>query len=334
MAKIISVFNHKGGVGKTTTVFHLAWVLAESGQRVLMVDADSQCNLTGYVLGLDTFEKFYLDYPERNLMSGVRPAFDAMPQRIQAIESVPVNGCENLFLIPGHLNTSLYEVSLGMSHDLSTSIQTLKNLPGAFHEFIQCQIKKDAIDIVIIDMNPSLSAINQNLLCISDAFMVPASPDYFSRMAVNTLSKTLPKWVKWSHSAVDILSDSTYPWPQKTPKFIATIMQNFTKRKGLPVNAFQEIIHAFDHDIESTFLPAIQKMNMAISETEYIRGYIPDFQGLIARMIEGGKPAAPVFYTDTKAVGIVDENYKKNQADYLLAYQAIADGILNRIDLL
>lgn len=53
MAKLISVFNHKGGVSKTTTTFNLAWMLARQGHRVIMVDADPQCNLTGVTLGLD-----------------------------------------------------------------------------------------------------------------------------------------------------------------------------------------------------------------------------------------------------------------------------------------
>ncbi|MCL1857050.1 MAG: ParA family protein, partial [Kiritimatiellaeota bacterium] len=52
MAKVIAMFNHKGGVSKTTTTFHLGWKLARLGQRVLMVDADPQCNLTGLTLGI------------------------------------------------------------------------------------------------------------------------------------------------------------------------------------------------------------------------------------------------------------------------------------------
>jgi chromosome partitioning protein len=47
---IISMFNNKGGVGKTTLLFHVAHVLAESGRKVLIVDCDSQCNLTAYAL--------------------------------------------------------------------------------------------------------------------------------------------------------------------------------------------------------------------------------------------------------------------------------------------
>jgi cellulose biosynthesis protein BcsQ len=56
MAIVISFFNHKGGVSKTTTAFYLGWMLARKGKRVMLVDCDPQCNLTGMVLGLEDLE--------------------------------------------------------------------------------------------------------------------------------------------------------------------------------------------------------------------------------------------------------------------------------------
>jgi cellulose biosynthesis protein BcsQ len=53
MAPLISLFNHKGGVSKTTTAFNLGWAMADRGKRILIVDGDPQCNLTGTVLGFD-----------------------------------------------------------------------------------------------------------------------------------------------------------------------------------------------------------------------------------------------------------------------------------------
>ena len=60
--KIISLFNHKGGVSKTTTTFNMGWMLANLGYKVLIVDADPQCNLTALALGYSTtddFDKIY-----------------------------------------------------------------------------------------------------------------------------------------------------------------------------------------------------------------------------------------------------------------------------------
>jgi cellulose biosynthesis protein BcsQ len=68
--KSIAFFNNKGGVSKTTTCFNLGWRLAQRGSKVVLVDADPQCNLTGMVLDLsesDALEKFYEANPKRNL---------------------------------------------------------------------------------------------------------------------------------------------------------------------------------------------------------------------------------------------------------------------------
>src|SRR2546430_3399875 len=86
MAKRIALFNHKGGVSKTTTTFNLGWMLAQKGKRVIMVDGDPQCNLSGMVLGYrgpTDFEQFYQKNPNDNLRGGLAPAFESRPEPIK-----------------------------------------------------------------------------------------------------------------------------------------------------------------------------------------------------------------------------------------------------------
>ena len=110
-------------------------MLASKGHRVVLVDADPQCNLSGLVLGYKgetEFESFYETQPGRNIRAGLAPAFESRPKEIEAIDCVPVGGNPNLFLLPGHIRLSEWEVSLGMAQELSGTIQTLQNLPGSF----------------------------------------------------------------------------------------------------------------------------------------------------------------------------------------------------------
>ncbi len=76
MAKRIALFNHKGDVSRTTTIFNLGWMLASKGKKVILADTDPQCNLTELVLGykgLTESERFYETEKERNLRFALAP---------------------------------------------------------------------------------------------------------------------------------------------------------------------------------------------------------------------------------------------------------------------
>lgn len=195
-SKVIAMFNHKGGVSKTTSAFNIGWNLANHDKRVLLVDGDPQCNLTGLILG-ENFEEYYTDVETKtnNLYDGVRPAFKGGPTPIEGLKCVQTKN-PNLFLLPGHMNLSELETQLSFALLQNQQLSTLQNLPGSFYYLIQSCSEEYNIDIVIIDMNPGLGAINQTLFMSSDGFILPTNPDPFSVMAINTLAKVTPRWNK------------------------------------------------------------------------------------------------------------------------------------------
>ncbi len=197
MAKIINLFNHKGGVSKTTTVFNLSWMLATLGKRVIIADLDPQCNLTGMVLGytgVDDLQNLYMSDPANNLKDALSPAFESKPKPIVGAECVEVPGNPNLFLLPGHIGLAEYETTLGIAQELSGSLLALRNMPGSIRFLLDATAAKYDAEYVFVDMSPSLGPMNQNLLMTGDHFIVPLHPDYFSSMALSSLAKTLPRW--------------------------------------------------------------------------------------------------------------------------------------------
>ena len=310
-ASIIALFNHKGGVSKTTTTFNLGWMLAEKGFKTILVDADPQCNLTGMLMGYigpSELETFYRKYPDRNIKAALAPAFESRPKLLEAVECVPVKGRERLVLLPGHIGFAEYEVTLGIAQELTGSIQTLQNLPGSMHYLIHKTAEHYGADFVLIDMSPSLSSINQNLLTTSDFFLVPTNPDFFSVMAIDSLTTILPKWGNWAEraSSMQILKEATYPMPSKKTKYLGTIIQKFRPRAGAPASGFQHWIDALSENLEKKLFPALRDAELTLPRKMYqgaklVDGrwlaVIADFNTLIAK---SQKWQTPIFALTTK----------------------------------
>jgi cellulose biosynthesis protein BcsQ len=309
MSKRIALFNHKGGVSKTTSAFNIGWNLARN-HRVLLVDTDPQCNLTALILGED-FEKYYVDdeTKNQNIHDGVRAAFEGKPSPLSAVSCKVPDRAPNLHLLAGHANLSEYDAALTFAQTSNNAITTLQNLPGAFNELLRLTEERYNIDYTIIDMNPSLSAINQNFFIISDSFIVPTNPDPFSIMALDTLSTFLPRWAAWSKNTGPLFNDSAYPLPAKTPKFLGTIIQRFNIRRGRAAKPFRDNIAEIVASTKGRFWDALSRSELVLDEERYsaaelLDGYcvaeIPDFQGLLPKAYNAG---VPIFEVTDKEIG-------------------------------
>ena len=280
MAKQIALFNHKGGVGKTTMTFNLGWMLAEKGKKVIIVDCDPQCNLTGMVLGFKDAKRFASMYKSTgvtNIREGLAPAFESRPALIEPVNCESIRGRMDmpllLHLLPGHIGLAEYEITLGVAQALSGSLVTLQNLPGSLHTLFSKTADKYNADFILLDMSPSLGPINQNLLMTSDYFIVPMFPDYFSAMATESLASILPKWSGWAKQAkkLPLLQEAIYPFPDKDPKFLGTIVQNYRVREGGPAKAFGEWIDQIKTGVEEKLIPVLRENNMLLPDELYIK---------------------------------------------------------------
>lgn len=347
MAKQISLFNHKGGVSKTTTAFNLGWMLAQKGKRVLLVDCDPQCNLTGMFLGfkgIEDLEKIYSQGGIRNIRDGLAPAFESKPIPLVAVECETIKENKNLFLLPGHIGLAEYETTLGIAQELSGSLVTLQNLPGAPSKLFQLTAEKYKIDIILIDMSPSLGPINQNLLSTSDFFLVPMTPDYFSVMAVDSLSSVLPKWKDWATKAkaTKVLQEATYPLPQCTPKFLGTVIQKYRLRsQGTPSTAFQKWIDEVEEKVTAKLVPVLKAADMMLPDSAYASvGLKPgepllqmsDFNGLIAQSQKHNAPVFALTDAQLEQTGIVLARTKKSMEEFRKLFSEGADRVIKLIN--
>lgn len=341
LGKIINLFNHKGGVSKTTTVFNLAWMLGSMGKTVIMADFDPQCNLTGMVLGyqgVEDLEGAYKDSPPNNVKDALSPAFESKPRQIVGAECFPVPGNDKLFLLPGHIGLAEYETTLGIAQELSGSLLPLKNLPGAIRYMLVETCKKYNADYIFVDMSPSLGPVNQNLLMTSDHFIVPLHPDYFSSMALSSLARVMPRWKAWADMAsnMDLLKFADYPFPEPRSSYIGAIIQKYRPRNGGASRAFQHWIDQLVTGLKDRLIPDLVRSKL-LDSSEFknrigIEPWVPimevaDFNSLIALSQEHQTPV----YALTPSVvgtGAVWDQAKESMDNFYLAFEQCADRVI------
>lgn len=336
----ICFFNHKGGVSKTTTTFNLGWKMAELGKRVLLIDGDPQCNLTGMFLGSmeeEELEKFYTDFPKNNIYMGLKPAIESSPRLMEPLDCVQNKYNDRLYLLPGHIGLAEYETTLNIAHELSRNFLSVTNIPGALNYLITKTADKHQIDYVLIDMSPSVGALNKNFFCLSDYFIVPTAPDFYSAMAIDSLAKILPKWHTWTEEAYQFTQerDAAYLFPNAGNKYLGYIIQNYRLRNNAPARSFQNWIDKINDKINEVLLKAFSNTGMLmkgeLQKRNSCLGHISDFNSLIAKSQEFGKPIYAI--EDEKlGVGTVLAQNQKSREEFNRLFEKIATEIFKKVE--
>ena len=277
MPTTISLFDNIGSPGTTATAFSLGWHLAKQGKRVLLVDCNPGCRLTSMVTGLGNAGGADSILGTRdglplNVMEGLRPVFEMQPIPLKPAFLTPVVGNDDLFLLPGHVALTEYEELLRLAQNLGSAADRLRNFPGAVHHLLAKTASANEIDYMVVDTSPAMSSLDRNIFSVSNYFVVVVSPDDFSETAIQSLSRMLPKWRKWSERASrhKPFRKAEYPFPGICPKFLGHISHEMQPQgshakvaKGSAPNA------VLSDSIRKTLIPALDEAGMMLSKDDY-----------------------------------------------------------------
>lgn len=185
----IIIYNHKGGVGKTTLAVNIACALADLGKSVLLVDSDPQCNLTSYLLADDVVDSLldHSDSPEgQTIWTAVKPLVDRMGEA-QTIEPQKIGG---LALLPGDIRLFEYEEFLAEAWTDSFK-QRLGGLraTASISNLVSKVNERSSFDFVFYDTGPNIGPLNRVLLLDSHFLIVPVACDLFSVRASACLAR-------------------------------------------------------------------------------------------------------------------------------------------------
>ena len=190
----VAFFNNKGGVGKTTLVYHLAHMLVELGRRILIVDVDPQSNLTAMCLPEERLETLWSDEHavRPTVLGSVRPILrgtgDIADPHVEELRP-------GLALVPGDLGLSRFEDRLSdawpraMDRD-EAAFRTL----SSFHRLAGRAALRSRADLTLLDVGPNLGAINRAALLAANHVVTPLAPDLFSMQGLRNLGPTLVEW--------------------------------------------------------------------------------------------------------------------------------------------
>lgn len=242
---VLTFFNNKGGVGKTSLVFHLAWMFSEMGKRVVAIDLDPQANLTSAFLPEETLEALW-DPPEpptagTTIFRCIQPLTrvgDILMPLTQTITP-------RLHLVPGDLALAGFEDQLSGAWTAAmdsnpNNLYRPFRLLTAFWQVAQMAAQQHSAEVILADVGPNLGAINRSALIGSDHVVIPLAADLFSLQGLRNLGPTLAGWrTDWERRTSNwVQPDFALPTGAMKPE--GYILMQHMERLSRPVMAYKK----------------------------------------------------------------------------------------------
>lgn len=238
---VLAFFNNKGGVGKTSLVYHLAHMYADRGVRVVTADLDPQASLTSSFLDENRLELLYpLDHHPETVYGCLEPLKRGVGD-VSNPHLEPIN--PRLSLIVGDMALSLFEDQLSeVWPKCMDGDERAFRVTSGFWRILQAGAAAHQADVILVDLGPNLGAINRAALIASDFVVVPLGPDLFSLQGLQNLGPALRRW---RHEWSDRISRNPagdLPLPAGSIKPLGYVILRHSIRLDRPVKAFEKWI--------------------------------------------------------------------------------------------
>jgi len=253
---VLTFFNNKGGVGKTSLVYHLAWKLSDLGYRVLTCDLDPQANLTAAFLSEDKLEKIWGDSAGvggETIMQCIAPLTGVSDIRSPTVVEIS----PELALIPGDLALAGFEETLSDEWPnalRSTNLHRPFRVLTAFSTVIQDGAEQTDADIVLVDVGPNLGAINRSAMIATDFIVVPLAADLFSLQGLRNLGPTLALWRSDWKKRKENWEKPDFALPNGDMQPIGYVVQQHSVRLDRPVKAYDKWVNRMPEEYARNLL--------------------------------------------------------------------------------
>lgn len=285
--KTIAFFNNKGGVGKTSLVYHLAWIFSELGKNVIAADLDPQANLTSMFLNDDRLEELWPDDGHSNTIFGaIEPILkgtgDIANPHIESID-------DNLGLLVGDLWLSMFEEKLSNAWAGSyRGDEADLRKTSAFYRILLKASEQRKADLVLIDIGPNLGAINRSAMIAAQNIVIPLAPDLFSLQGLRNLGATLKIW---SSEWQEILKKPTnLPLPSGSMKPAGYVVMQHAIKSNRPTKSYLRWIERIPNHYREFVLNTKEEENVSLANDPYLLSTLKHYRSLMAMAMEARKP--------------------------------------------
>jgi len=322
--KSVAFFNNKGGVGKTSLVYHLAWMYASRGVSVLAVDLDPQANLSSMFLDEERLVELWDDDEGGTLVDSLRPLMnrtgDIQRPHVELLQ-------DRLGLVSGNLALSRFEDLLSENWPKCLDGQEAAfRVVTAFHRIILAAVEQHPSEIVLIDVGPNLGAINRSALIAAEQVVLPLGPDLFSLQGMKNLGPTLRDWRKGWKKRLDELPEAAgiaAPGGEMQP--VGYVVMQHGIRDSRPVKAYQRWLDRIPQVYRESVL-GDQTATPPSPETDpYNLALLKHYRSLMPMAMDARKPMFFLKPADG-AIGSHGEAVKACYDDFKKLAKRIADG--------
>lgn len=285
--KTLALFNNKGGVGKTSLAYHLGFMFAELGHRVVFADLDPQANLSSLCLDEDRLEQLWKLKPRPTIYGAIEKLRRGLGD-VERVSAEAVTG--SIVLVPGDLQLSELEDDLSQQWPkcLDRDERAFRVTTSLYRVVVDVGQRHGA-DIAVLDVGPNFGAINRAALIAADYVLVPVAPDLFSMQGLENVGPRLAKWRGEWRDRLDRAPALDFSLPAGTMESLGYVVARHSVLAGGAVKAFQRWIDRMPEVYRRSFgQPPANDLD--ITSDEYCLGQLKDFRSLMPMAQEAKKP--------------------------------------------
>ena len=324
----VAFFNNKGGVGKTSLVYHLAWMYADLGVSVVAADLDPQANLTSMFLNDYRMERLWTPDPPRKTIHGALVPLLRGTGDITPVQTMRPRSTVTLIAGDLALSGAEDEFSSQWPQCLDGNERAFRVITALSRVLAGAQEEAEA-DLVLIDVGPNLGAINRAALIAADFVAVPLAPDLFSLQGLRNLGPTLRRWRKeWRQRlgrAKDLSGLDDLDLPSGTMKPIGYVVLQHAVRLDRPVKAYALWMDAIPGEYRQSVLNKSAAVERSPEDDKHCLATLKHYRRLMPYAQEARKP----MFKLTSADGAIGGHINAVQ-DCYWDFRSLACEVANR----